>query len=81
MRVIRFKYSFPVISFLSASVVVLLIASFFLYSEKNKAQYHNRVLIIQNDSILSENIKLRNASIQQQVSTEEEENYSLQLSQ
>lgn len=68
MRVFIFKYSVPLVYVLLATVLVLSFAALLLYQQKSKVQTVNRVLILQNDSILSENIELKNAILQQEVS-------------
>lgn len=68
MRVFIFKYSVPLVYVLLATVLVLSFAALMLYQQKSKVQTVNRVLILQNDSILSENIELKNAILQQEVS-------------
>ncbi|MBB1286528.1 hypothetical protein HRH25_19255 [Flavisolibacter sp. BT320] len=67
MRVFIFKYSVPLVYALTSAVLVLFFATALLYQQKSKAQSVNRVLILQNDSILSENIQLKNALLQQEV--------------
>ena len=67
MRVFIFKYSVPLVFALAATVLVLTFAAALLYQQKNKVQSHNRVLILQNDSILSENIQLKNSLLQQEI--------------
>ena len=67
MRVFIFKYSVLLVYGLFATVLVLSFAALLLYQQKSKVQTVNRVLILQNDSILSENIALKNAMLQQEV--------------
>lgn len=67
MRVFIFKYSVPLVYALTAVVLVLTFAAVLLYQQKNKAQDVSRVLILQNDSILSENIQLKNSLLQREV--------------
>lgn len=67
MRVFIFKYSVPLVYALASAVLVLILAAYLLYQQKTKAQSFNRVLILQNDSILSENIQLKNSLLQQEV--------------
>ena len=69
MRVFIFKYSVPLVYALTTAVLVLTFASVLLYQQKSKTQNVNRVLILQNDSILSENIQLKNSLLQQEVKT------------
>jgi hypothetical protein len=71
MRVFIFKYSVPLVYALTSTVLVLFFAAALLYQQKSKAQSVNRVLILQNDSILSENIQLKNALLQQEVKSPE----------
>jgi hypothetical protein len=61
MKFVLFRYSFPLVYSLSAMVLVLLLTTSFLYHQKTKTQSYNRVLILQNDSLLSEQIRLKNA--------------------
>lgn len=49
---------------LSAGAVVLTAASGYLYRQNKSYQYQNQRLIVVNDSILSENIELKNALLQ-----------------
>lgn len=67
MRVFIFKYGVQLVYALSATVLVLAVAALLLYQQNCKAQTVNRVLVLQNDSILSENIALKNAMLQQEV--------------
>jgi hypothetical protein len=71
MKVLLFRYSVPLVYFLSAVVMVLIIVTLLLYFGKSKAETYNRFLILQNDSILSEHIRLKNAFQQQQGSRSE----------
>ena len=66
MRVFIFKYSVPLVYALATAVLALTFATALLYQQKNKTKSANRVLILQNDSILSENIELKNSIIQQE---------------
>lgn len=65
MKVFIFKYSVPLVYVLACTVLVLLFAATFFYQQKTRVQDYNRVLILQNDSILSENIHLKNSLLQQ----------------
>lgn len=56
----------PVLLILFAGAVLLITASGYLYKENKSYQYENQRLIILNDSILSENIELKNALRQKQ---------------
>lgn len=67
MRVFIFKYSIPLVYALAVTVLVLAFASALLYAQKSRVQIHNRELILQNDSILSENIQLKNSLLQQEM--------------
>ncbi|HEY1023263.1 MAG TPA: hypothetical protein VGE06_13170 [Flavisolibacter sp.] len=67
MRVFIFKYSVPLVYALTAIVLVLTFAASLLYQQKNRAQNVSRVLILQNDSILSENIQLKNSLLEREV--------------
>jgi hypothetical protein len=67
MKVFIFKYSVPLVYALTAVVLVLTFAAVLLYQQKSKAQNVSRVLILQNDSILSENIQLKNSLLQREV--------------
>ncbi len=51
----------PVFLLLIAAILALSITSGFLYTEKHSVQELNRQLIIQNDSILSVNILLKDS--------------------
>ncbi len=64
-------------SALTAVVVLLLVASALLYIEKAEVKTQNRVLILQNDSILSENIRLRNTLQQEAILPTEKTKISL----
>jgi dTDP-4-dehydrorhamnose 3,5-epimerase-like enzyme len=55
---VKIKYIFL---FLLAGFLLLTTASGYLYKKNKTYQYENRRLIIINDSILSENIELKNA--------------------
>ena len=66
MRVFIFKYSVPLVYTLISTVLVLLFTATLLYQQKSRVQSHNRILILQNDSILSENIQLKNSILQQE---------------
>ncbi|RYZ62725.1 MAG: hypothetical protein EOO14_01390 [Chitinophagaceae bacterium] len=67
MRVFIFKYGVQLVYALTATVLVLAVAALLLYKQNCKAQTVNRVLVLQNDSILSENIALKHAILQQEV--------------
>ena len=66
MKLFLSRYSLPLLYFLSAFVFLLLATSFLLYHQKNQFANHNRLLIVQNDSIMAENIKLKNIVLEQQ---------------
>ena len=67
MRVFIFKYSVPLVYALASAVLVLFLAAALLYTQNSKVQSLNRNLILQNDSILSENIQLKNLLLSQEV--------------
>ena len=59
----------PVFLLLLAGILALSFLSGFLYKQKNGVQEHNRQLIIQNDSILSVNILLKDSLKQKPLPT------------
>jgi hypothetical protein len=77
MKAFLHKYTAPMFSALTAVVVLLLVASTLLYMEKAEVKTQNRVLILQNDSILSENIRLRNTLQQEAILPTEKTKLSL----
>lgn len=67
MKFLLFKYSVPLVYALTALLLVLATAAVMLYAQRGTALQQNRQLILQNDSILSENIKLKNSLLQAEV--------------
>jgi hypothetical protein len=63
---VKFK---TILFLLLATFVVLTAASGYLYNQNKNYQYENRRLIIVNDSILSENLELKNWLRQNRSST------------
>ena len=66
MKALLFKYNTVIIYLLGSIVVVLSFAALFLYRQQTSMVQENRFLILQNDSILSENIELKNQLLQKQ---------------
>lgn len=52
--------------FLAATVLVLVVAVIFLYTEKTRVLSDNHTLILQNDSIIAEHINLKHQLLEEQ---------------
>ena len=61
MRVPSYSISKPIFFLLSGGLLILAGLSGFFYQEKRVVQEQNRLLIIQNDSIMSVNILLNDS--------------------
>ena len=66
MKVFLFKHSVSLVYILGATVLVLMIAAFLLYAEKSRVLSVNHALILQNDSIISEHINLKQQMLQRE---------------
>lgn len=70
MNTLLAKYRVSLFYFFSTALIVLAVTAAAFYWQKNRMVEENRTLILQNDSILSENIHLKNF-LQQQVTVPE----------
>ena len=66
MKLFLLKYSVSLVYILGVTVVFLVVAAVFLFMEKKRVLSNNHSLILQNDSIMSEHIHLKQQFLQRQ---------------